>query len=196
MFLNFKINGKKFLKYLFILMLIVILIIFLTGVYNIFFKKIEKEENNTFTLNDTINSDKIFEISPQNYTSILKTVTENVDNYIGCKVHFTGYIYRLLDFSPIQFVLARDMIVNQNPLQSLVVGFLCEYKNASEFKDGEWVDVTGTIRKSDYYGKIAIIEVTKITTMIIFINTTLDKIVFDVLLYKLSLISFNLTMNG
>lgn len=162
MFINFKINGKKIIKYLFILMSIIIILIFLTGVYNIFFKKIEKEENNTFTLNDTINSDKIFEISPQNYTSILKTVTENVDNYIGCKVHFTGYIYRLLDFSPIQFVLARDMIINQNPLQSLVVGFLCEYKNANELKDGDWVDVTGTIQKSDYYGEIATIEVTKI----------------------------------
>ena len=159
MFLNFKINGKKFLIYLFVLMLIIILIIFFTGFYNIFFKKIENYENNSLTLSDTINTDKIFEISPQN---ILKSVTENVDNYIGCKVHFTGYVYRLLDFSPIQFVLARDMIVNQNPLQSLVVGFLCEYKNAEDFKDGEWVDVTGTIQKSDYYGEIAIIEVTNI----------------------------------
>jgi len=162
MFLNFKINGKRLIKYLFITMLIAILIIFFTGIYNIFFKKGERTLNNCFTLSDTINTDKIFEISPQNYTNILKTVNENIDHYIGCKVHFTGYIYRLLDFSPIQFVLARDMIVNQNPLQSLVVGFLCEYKNVSEFKDGEWVDVIGTIQKSDYYGEIAIIEVTKI----------------------------------
>ena len=162
MFLNFKINGKKILKYLFIIMLIIILIIFFTGIYNIFFKKIEKNEDNSFTLSDTINTDKIFEISPHNYTNILKTVTENLDSYVGCKIHFTGYVYRLLDFSPIQFVLARDMIVNQNPLQSLVVGFLCEYKNAENFKDGDWVDVTGTIQKSDYYGEIAIVEVTDI----------------------------------
>ncbi len=162
MFLNLKINGKKFVKYLFILILIIILLIFFLGFYNIFFKKYEKNEENSFTLSDTINTDKIFEISPHNYTNILKAVTDNLDNYIGCKVHFTGYVYRLLDFSPTQFVLARDMIVNQNPLQSLVVGFLCEYKKADDFKDGEWVDVTGTIQKSDYYGEIAIIEVTNI----------------------------------
>lgn len=162
MFLNFKINGKKLLKYLFTVMFIIIIIIFFTGIYNIFFKQTNDLKDEDLALGDTIKTDKIFEISPQNYTNILKTVTENIDNYIGCKVHFTGYIYRLLDFSPIQFVLARDMIVNQNPLQSLVVGFLCEYKNASEFKDGEWVDVIGTIQKSDYYGEIAIIEVTKI----------------------------------
>lgn len=162
MFVNFKLNGNKFIRYLFVIILIIILLIFLVGVYNIFFKKIEKSEDNSFTLGDTINSDKIFEISPHNYTNILKAVTGNLDDYVGCKVHFTGYVYRLLDFSPIQFVLARDMIVNQNPLQSLVVGFLCECKNANEFKDGEWVDVTGIIQKSDYYGEIAIIEVTNI----------------------------------
>jgi len=162
MFVNFKLNGNKFIRYLFVIILIIILLIFLVGVYNIFFKKIEKSEDNSFTLGDTINSDKIFEISPHNYTNILKAVTDNLDDYVGCKVHFTGYVYRLLDFSPIQFVLARDMIVNQNPLQSLVVGFLCECKNANEFKDGEWVDVTGIIQKSDYYGEIAIIEVTNI----------------------------------
>ena len=162
MFLNFKINGKKCLKFLFIIMLIVILALISTGIFNVFFKKIENFEDNSLTLSDTINTDKIFEISPQNYTNILKSVTENLDNYIGCKIHFTGYVYRLLDFSPIQFVLARDMIVSENPLQSLVVGFLCEYKNAEEFKDGEWVEVTGIIKKSDYYGEIAIIEVTDI----------------------------------
>ncbi len=162
MFLNFKINGKKLLKYLFIVMFIIIIIIFFTGIYNIFFKQTDDLKDEKITLKDTIKTDEIFEISPQNYTNILKAVNENIDNYIGCKVHFIGYIYRLLDFSPIQFVLARDMIVNQNPLQSLVVGFLCEYKNVSEFKDGEWVDVIGTIQKSDYYGEIAIIEVTNI----------------------------------
>ena len=162
MFLNFKINGKKFLKYLFIMMLIIISIIFFIGLYNVFFKKIEKNDANTFTLSDTINTDKVFEISPQNYTNILKSVTETPDSYVGCKVHFTGYVYRLLDFSPIQFVLARDMIVSENPLQSLVVGFLCEYKNAGDYKDGEWIDVTGVIQKSDYYGEIPIIEVTNI----------------------------------
>lgn len=162
MFLNLRINGKKTLKYLLILMFIIIIIIFFIGIYNIFFKQTNDLKDKNLALCDTIKTDKIFEISPQNYTNILKAVTENIDNYIGCKVHFTGYIYRLLDFSPIQFVLARDMIVNQNPLQSLVVGFLCEYKNASEFKDGEWVDVIGTIQKSDYYGEIAIIKVISI----------------------------------
>ena len=155
MFLNLKISGNKILRYIFIIMFIIILIILFIGSYNIFFKKTEKK-------NDTLNTDKVFEISSSNYTNILKAVTDNLNHYVGCKIHFTGYVYRLLDFNPNQFVLARDMIVKQNPLQSLVVGFLCESKEASNFQDGEWVDVIGTIKKGDYYGEIAIIEVTDI----------------------------------
>ena len=162
MFLNLKISGNKILKYIFIIMFIIILIILFIGSYNIFFKRTEKNEDNTFTLNDTLNSDKVFEISSSNYTNILKAVTDNLDHYVGCKIHFSGYVYRLLDFNPNQFVLARDMIVKQNPLQSLIVGFLCESKNACNFQDGEWIDVIGTIKKGDYYGEIAIIEVTNI----------------------------------
>ena len=143
-------------------MLLIILIIISIGIYSIFLKNVENNEQNTFTLKDTIDNNKVFDISKDNYSNILQAVHNNIDAYIGCKVHFSGYVYRLLDFSPIQFVLARDMIVNQNPLQSLVIGFLCESKKAEEFKDGEWVDVTGVIEKSNYYGEIAIINVTDI----------------------------------
>ncbi len=162
MFINLKINSNRFIKFAFLVMLLIILIIFSVGVYKIFFKKSGNEEKDTFTLKDTIDTNQVFNISKDNYTNILQAVHNNIDAYVGCKVHFSGYVYRLLDFSPTQFVLARDMIVSENPLQSLVVGFLCEYKKAEEFKDGEWVDVTGVIEKSDYYGEIAIINVTNI----------------------------------
>lgn len=164
MFFNLKINGNRLIKFAYIIMLLVILIIFSFGIYNIFFKEISSSENDSLTLKDTIDTNQVFNVSADNYTSILQAVHNNIDSYIGCKVHFSGYVYRLLDFTPNQFVLARDMIVNENPLQSLVVGFLCEYKNASGFKDGEWVDITGIIQKSDYYGEIAIIEVTNMFT--------------------------------
>lgn len=162
MFINLKINSNRFIKFAFLVMLLIILIIFSVGVYKIFFKKSGNEEKDTFTLKDTIDTNQVFNISKDNYTNILQAVHNNIDAYVGCKVHFSGYVYRLLDFSPTQFVLARDMVVGENPLQSLVVGFLCESKKAEEFKDGEWVDVTGVIEKSDYYGEIAIINVTNI----------------------------------
>ena len=62
-------------------------------------------------------------------------------------------------FDKNEFVLARDMLVNENSSQSLVVGFLCTYDTAYEFKDNTWVDITGTIIKGEYYGDIAQIKV-------------------------------------
>lgn len=52
------------------------------------------------------------------------------------------------------------MLVNESTSQSLVVGFLCSYENAINFEDETWVDVSGSITKGDYYGDIAIIQVT------------------------------------
>lgn len=156
---NLKLNGNRFVKFMFIVILIIILIIFSIGIYNIFFKKNDTNETDVITLTDTIKTDKVFEITENNYTDILQAVTNDIDSYVGCKIHFTGYIYRLIDFDEDQFVLARDMIVNENTSQSLVVGFLCTYDTAYEFKDNTWVDITGTIVKGDYYGDIAQIEV-------------------------------------
>lgn len=155
---NLKLNGNRLVKFLFIVMLLIILVIFSVSIYNIFLKN-ESRYSQEIKLTDTIKSDKIFEITPENYTNILQAVTEDIDSYIGCKVHFTGYVYRLIDFDKNEFVLARDMIVNENTSQSLVVGFLCTYDTAYEFKDNTWVDITGTIVKGEYYGDIAQIKV-------------------------------------
>lgn len=157
-----KLHGNRLVKFLFIIMLIVILVMFSVGVYNIFFKEVEETQDEYFALADTINSDRIFEITPNNYTSILQAVTENLDDYIGAKIHFTGYVYRLIDFDDTEFVLARNMIINENTSQSLVVGFLCTYAKAYEIPDNAWIDVTGIIQKGDYYGDIAIVKVENI----------------------------------
>lgn len=155
---NLKLNGNRLVKFLFIVMLLIILVIFSVGIYNIFLKN-ESKSGSEIRLTDTIKSDEVFEITPENYTNILQAVTENIDFYIGCKVHFTGYVYRLIDFDKDEFVLARDMLVNENTSQSLVVGFLCTYDSAYDFKDNTWVDITGTIIKGEYYGDIAQIQV-------------------------------------
>ena len=172
---NIKLNGKRIVKFLFITMLICVLIIFSIGIYKVF---LQKEKNlktdNTLKLEDTINGEEIFEITPNNYADILQTVTDNLDNYVGCKIHFTGYVYRLIDFDENEFVLARDMIVNKNTSQTLVVGFLCTCNNAKDFEDNTWVDVTGTIVKGDYYGDIAEVEITNITKC----EKPLDNLVF------------------
>ena len=163
MFYNLKLDGNKLVKTIFIVIFIIMIIILSVGIYNIFFKeKKAKASQEVLTINDCIKTNDIFEITYENYTNILQTVTDNIDSYIGLKIHFTGYVYRLLDFNENEFVLARNMKINPNTNQTLVVGFLCTYNKASEFENGTWVDVTGEIFKGNYYGDIAEIKVTNI----------------------------------
>lgn len=120
--------------------------------------------NNSSKSNSCIPQSGVSQISPKNYTNILKSVHENIDSYVGKKICFTGYVYRVLDLQDNQFVLARDMIVSSN-FQSVVVGFLCEYDNAKDFADNSWVQVTGEIFKGDYHGDMPIIKITDIKSV-------------------------------
>ena len=149
---NFKINKNKFFKISIILMIIIVSTVLVASIYNIFFSRSESD--------GCTRNNNIIEITSDNYTNILKSVNENVDSYIGHKIHFTGYVYRLIDFDNTEFVLARDMVISNNN-QALIVGFLCSYKDANKFEDGTWVEVRGEITKKNYHGEIAMVKVTE-----------------------------------
>ena len=155
---NVKINGGIALKIIIILLSLFMLIVFGISIYRIFFT------NGKFEINDRIMQNEIIEIEAKNYTNILQAVHKEPMSYIGKTIKFTGYIYRILDFKEEQFVLARDMIINEEQTQSVVVGFLSEYKNAQNLKNGEWVELTGVIKMGKYHNKeIPILKVTKLT---------------------------------
>lgn len=132
---NLKINGGIALKIIIVILSIFMLIVFGISVYRIFFT------NGKFTVNDRLEVNEITQITPENYANILQAVHEQPDSYLGMKIKFTGYVYRLIDFDKEQFVLARDMFINEEQTQSVVIGFLAEYKNAQNIKDGEWVEL-------------------------------------------------------
>ena len=142
---NFKINGGIVLKLIIVVLSIFMLIVFGISVYRIFFT------SGKFTVNDRFTVNEITEISPENYANILQAVHEEPGSYLGIKIKFTGYVYRLIDFEKEQFVLARDMFINEEQTQSVVIGFLSKYKNAQNFKDGEWIELTRNNRN----GKIS-----------------------------------------
>ena len=151
---NFKINGNRTAKIFMGILCIIVLIITVFICYKVIF-------NNFFKTNDEYLANATFEITAQNYTNVLQNVHNDIDTYVGQKIKFTGYVYRLYDFTNEQFVLARDMIVSSD-FQTVVVGFLCHSKIASNFESGTWVEVVGIITKGDYYGEMPIIEVEKI----------------------------------
>lgn len=149
---NLKLNKNAVIKTFLGISLLIILFIVMYSVYIIFFKS---------TSTCDANQNEIIDLNETNYTNILKSANENLDSYVGSKVHITGYIYRLIDFDETQFVIARDMKLENNS-QSLIVGFLCEYKDALKFSDGTWVEVVGKIKKGKFYEELAVLDVISI----------------------------------
>lgn len=144
---NLKINGGIALKMIIVILSIFMLAVFGISVYRIFFS------NSRFEVNDRISTKEITEIDAENYTNILKAVHDDIDSYIGMKIKFTGYVYRLLDFKENEFVLARDMFINEEKTQTVVVGFLSQYKEAKDLNDGQWIEITGVIEKGKYHNE-------------------------------------------
>lgn len=151
---NFKVNGSKLFKYFFITVIILIICILGIVIFRIF-----SGANNSRS--SCLPQNKVSEISAKNYTNILKAVHEDIDSYIGLKINFTGYVYRVSDLNSNQFVLARDMLISSNS-QCVVVGFLCEYENTKDYIDEDWINITGEITKGDYHGDMPIIKITEI----------------------------------
>lgn len=150
---NVKLNSKNIVKISLILISIIVVIFFLLSIYKIL--------SSSFNVDDEIPEPDVAYLESAEYTNVLKSVYENIDTYVGQKINFTGYVYRNVDFSETQFVLARDMVI-EGRAEALIVGFLCSHKEANTYADGTWVEITGKITKGSYKGNIPIIQVTKI----------------------------------
>lgn len=106
-------------------------------------------------------SNEIAHLTDENYTNILKQVHENLDTYIGQKISYTGYVYRVPGLQENEFILARDMQL-ENSNQTVIVGFLCTAPNAITFDTYSWIKITGSIEKGYYLGDIPCISITEI----------------------------------
>ena len=154
---NFKLNAKKTSKIILIIIAIIIICIIAFSVLSI----IKSGVNSNGNPNEGSEKNIILDITTNDYTSFLKSVHENIDEYVDKTVNITGYVYRMPDFNDKQFVLSRTMILNSSN-SAVVVGILSEYDNASDYKDGDWVKVTGTIIKGNYKGEMPVLKITTI----------------------------------
>lgn len=146
---NFKFNGKVFTKVLFVIIGLIVTAYFFISAWKIY--------NNSFKVRDKNNND-VINLTAENYTNILKTVHDDIDSYVGKKICFTGYVYRLSDFDDTEFVLARDMIISSDN-QTVIVGFLCDCKKAKNIQDNSWVEITGEISKGYYHGEMPVVKI-------------------------------------
>lgn len=155
---NVKLNKKVIFKTVLAIMLIICIGIGFASLYKVL-TSFETKENNL--IEDTIPSSEVAQLTSENYTNVLKEVHDNIDTYIGQKISFSGYVYRISGFSLDQFVLARDMDIENK--QTLVVGFLCSSEKAKDFEMYSWVNVTGEITKGYYNNsEMPILKITNI----------------------------------
>ena len=152
---NIKLNKNKLFRIFFVGICIIVIVILFSSVYKVF------TNNKTVHVEDIISKSNVSTITNANYTNILKSVHDDLDTYIGQKINFSGYVYRVYDLEDNQFVLARDMVINSD-FQTLVVGFLCNLSDAKNYTDGTWVNITGKIIKGYYHGEIPVIDIEEI----------------------------------
>lgn len=151
---NLKLNGDKISKIVLGILIVTISLLIIYICFTLTNKK-------TFKTNDSLKKHELYELNSSNYTNVLKNVHDNLDLYIGQNIKFTGFVYRVYDFSEDQFVLGRNMIISSD-YKSVVVGFLCSSPDIKNYTNNEWIEIEGTISKGDYHGEIPIIKITKI----------------------------------
>ncbi|MFR2534981.1 MAG: hypothetical protein ACLTEH_03570 [Clostridia bacterium] len=149
---NIKMNGSVLFKI--VLSIIICIVIILCGVIGF---RIYQESRQI----DPTQTREVHVLTNKNYASVLDTVHNQIDTYVGQKIKFSGFVYRVYDLDREQFVLGRNMIISSD-FQTVVIGFLCHYKDAISFADSTWVELEGTITKGDYHGDMPILEVTSI----------------------------------
>ena len=92
---NVKLGNKFIFKLGFVILFIIVMVIAGLSIYKVF--------NNEHS-NHEIPIPEVYNISSNNYTNILKSVHDNLDEHISQKIHFVGFVYRVYDFSSTQFV--------------------------------------------------------------------------------------------
>lgn len=155
---NVKLNKNNLFKSILAIFAIICVAISFVAVFKIF----KSKQDDTSGSHDCFPTTEIANITSENYTNILKMVNEDIDTYIGQKICFTGYVYRVSDIKENEFILARDMVISNSPKQSVVVGFLSSYKDAKNYENNAWVKVTATIEKGYYCGEVPILNISQI----------------------------------
>ena len=107
-------------------------------------------------------------LNENNFTEVLKSVHDNIEDNIGKKIKLSGFVFRLPDFEDGYFVCGRNMLLDND---EKVVGFLCKYDGKFNFKDSEWIEITGTFEKGYYMTDMPVIHIDTINKITAPANT-------------------------
>ncbi len=160
---NFKLDIKK------ILIACVIIALFVATIMEFGTKTSSSSVNSNISNYD-------YDLTDENYTECLKNIHENIEENLGKTIHLTGFVFRMPDFKENYIVCGRNTILNN---EDKVAGILCDYSDAKNLVDNEWIEVTGVITKGNYNGDMPILKVGNIKKITAPANTFVKNIMED-----------------
>ncbi len=86
------------------------------------------------------------------YALIYQEVTQNINMFNGRKITLNGFVYREQDFASNQLVIGRFLITHCIADAGLI-GFLAEFDQEMTVSEDTWMEVTGTIRLTEYQAR-------------------------------------------
>lgn len=149
---NFKLDIKKILITIIILTIIIALFIEISSML---------KAKNAYD----------WELNESNFTEVLQTVHNNIEENIGKTVKLSGFIFKLPDFEDNYFVCGRNMLLDGD---EKVVGFLCTYDEDVTLAENEWIEIEGEFVKGFYVSDMPVIKVSKLTKIPAPANTYVD----------------------
>jgi putative membrane protein len=93
----------------------------------------------------------LVKVTEDNFTIVNNETYLFPELYAGKEISMLGFVYKEPGMKPDQFALGRYVITCCSADASFA-GFLCEYQNASDFKEGNWLTIRGTIQVGQYNG--------------------------------------------
>lgn len=109
-----------------------------------------------------IRTSNLIRVNEQTFNLVNRDLYTYPDEYIGKEITVLGFVFKDTKMLPDQFSLVRYLITCCSA-DAVLKGFLCEYEEAPELKDGNWVEIRGYIQKGEYNKhSVPIIKITSI----------------------------------
>lgn len=98
---------------------------------------------------DEIRKAGLIKVTEENFTIVNKETYMFPEQYAGKEITMLGFVFKEPGMPSNQFVLGRYIITCCSADASLG-GFLCEYGNTADFKEGSWLIIRGIIKTGKY----------------------------------------------
>ncbi|MDF9408864.1 MAG: hypothetical protein A4E52_01981 [Pelotomaculum sp. PtaB.Bin013] len=119
-----------------------------------------QEQNPMQAKIDELHKTSLINVTEDNFSLVTNEVNMYPEQYAGKEITMIGFVLKEQKFTTDQFGLVRYVITCCSA-DAMPDGFMCEYKNASNFREGDWLNIRGTIQLGKYEGNtIPVIRIT------------------------------------